>query len=184
MDAIVQVREITDGSGLKPRVPDFVSTRLPLARKFIKFCLVGGSGLAVDMIFLFLFADPRCLGLNIVLSKIFAAEMAMINNFIWNELWTFRKSLPLSKHYWDPNEAQAATLDPQPARSHRAAFFHRFLLFHVICGIGIGIAVLLLHLFHTSLSLNLYLSNLLAIIIVTVWNFGMNAVFNWERQCR
>src|SRR2546423_7399215 len=60
--------------------------------QFIKFCMVGGSGVFVDMGILYLLADPRCLGLNITLSKICAAEIAMTNNFIWNEFWTFSQS--------------------------------------------------------------------------------------------
>jgi hypothetical protein len=75
---------------------------------------------------------------------------------------------------------QLSTLNPQPAHS----VFHRFLLFNAICGIGIGLAVLLLHLFHTWLGWNLYLSNMLGIILVTCWNFGMNARFNWPRVRR
>src|SRR5882724_4555189 len=59
--------------------------------QFTKFCLVGGSGLFVDMGILYLLADPGCLRLNVTVSKIAAAEIAMINNFVWNEFWTFRK---------------------------------------------------------------------------------------------
>jgi dolichol-phosphate mannosyltransferase len=55
----------------------------------------------------------------------------------------------------------------------------RFLTFNGICAVGIGLAVLLLHLFYTGFNWNLYASNLLAIILVTFWNFGMNARFNW-----
>jgi hypothetical protein len=54
--------------------------------------MVGGSGLLVDMGVLYLLADVSRLGLNITMSKICAAEVAMISNFIWNELWTFRQN--------------------------------------------------------------------------------------------
>jgi dolichol-phosphate mannosyltransferase len=160
MDAIVQVRELNAGNGLKPRVPDFLMARLLLARKFVKFCLVGGTGVVVDMGVLFLLADSRILNLNIILSKGCAAEIALINNFIWNELWTFRR-------------ASAGPALGLP-------LLRRFLIFNVICGIGIGLAVLLLHLFHTWLGWNLYLSNLLAILLVTCWNFGLNSKLNWR----
>jgi dolichol-phosphate mannosyltransferase len=128
---------------------------------------VGGSGLFVDMGILFLLADPKCLGLNITVSKVIAAETAMINNFVWNELWTFRHSRSDIRH---------SSFDL------RSGLLRRFLLFNAICGIGIALAVLLLHLFHTFLGWNLYLSNLLAIILVTCWNFGMNARFNWQSR--
>jgi dolichol-phosphate mannosyltransferase len=133
--------------------------------QFIKFCLVGGSGVFVDMGILYLLADPKCLGLNITVSKVIAAEAAMLNNFVWNELWTFRRSAA----------SPSPCLPGSPVRIAR-----RFLTFNAICGIGIGLAVLLLHLFHFGLGWNLYLSNLLAVLLVTLWNFGLNARFNWQ----
>lgn len=57
-----------------------------------------------------------------------------------------------------------------------------FLFFNASCGLGIVFAVLLLHLFHARLGWNLYLSNLLTIVLVTLWNFGMNAKFHWTRK--
>lgn len=131
------------------------SQRLP---QFIKFCMVGGSGTVVDMVALYLLADPKSLGLNLTLSKVCAAETALVNNFLWNDLWTFRR-----------------TNDNAPPRG----IFRRLLLFNAICGSGIVFAVVLLHVFHTWLGWNLYISNLLAILIVTLWNFGMNARYNW-----
>lgn len=128
--------------------------------QFVKFCTVGGSGVVVDMTLFCLLADPRFLALNVTFSKILAAEAAMISNFTLNELWTFRQS--------------------GSENNRLGALLRRFLLFNAICGIGIGLAVLLLNLFYSGLKWNLYLSNLLAIIMVTFWNFGMNTRFNWR----
>jgi putative flippase GtrA len=113
----------------------------------------------VDMGMLFLLADPRSLGLNVTLSKFCAAEIALINNFGWNEFWTFKRA--------------AGTV------CRRGTALRRLLFFNAICGVGIVFAVLLLHFFHAVLGWNLYFSNLLAIGVVTLWNFGMNARFNW-----
>jgi hypothetical protein len=44
----------------------------------------------VDFGVLFVLADPRMLALNVAISKVCAAEVALVNNFVWNELWTFR----------------------------------------------------------------------------------------------
>ena len=142
------------------------STRL---LQFIKFCFVGGSGVVVDMGLLYLLADPKCLGLNVTLSKIIAAEVAMINNFIWNELWTFRAEGCLKSEILN-------------GESKSKGIFRRFLTFNAICGIGIGFAVLLLSLFHKWLEWHLYLSNFLAIILVTLWNFGLNVHLNWKHS--
>jgi len=140
------------------------SARLPASLlRFIKFCLVGGSGVVVDMGILYLLADPSRLGWSITLSKICAALVALTNNFIWNELWTFRHSNPQSA-----------------IRVPHFGWLRRFLLFNAICGIGIGLAVLLLHLFHTWLGWNLYLSNFLAILLVTFWNYMINCLVTWR----
>jgi dolichol-phosphate mannosyltransferase len=127
-------------------------------RQFIKFCFVGGSGLVVDMAVLFLLAEPKMLAWNVTLAKSCSAEAAMLNNFLWNEVWTFRN---------DATRVEGGRV-------------RRLLRFHAICGIGIGLAIFFLHLFHTWLGFNLYVANLLAILLVTLWNFWMNALFNWR----
>src|SRR5882724_11592083 len=73
------------------RLPRFVHSRLFLLHesRFVQFCVVGCTGLAIDMTLLFVFSDPRMLGWGLTRSKILAAETALLNNFIWNDLWTF-----------------------------------------------------------------------------------------------
>jgi dolichol-phosphate mannosyltransferase len=127
-------------------------------RQFVKFCLVGGSGVVVDMAVLHLLAVA--LSWNVTLSKVCSAEAAMLSNFLWNEVWTFGGA-------------------GGRAGEHRG-LARRLWRFHAICGAGIGLAVLLLHLFHSGLGINLYLANLLAIGLVTLWNFWLNALFNWR----
>jgi dolichol-phosphate mannosyltransferase len=65
------------------------ASEAPLKR-YAKFCIVGATGVAVDMGIIYLLADPSMLGWNLTLSKVIAAETAIFNNFIWNDLWTFR----------------------------------------------------------------------------------------------
>jgi len=152
--------------------------------QFLKFCLVGGSGTVVDMTVLYLLADPGTLALDLTRSKVVAAEVALINNFLWNEFWTF-KAAGRARHSvradWTGKDSGAQRTDAPCLLSPR---LHRLLFFNAICGMGILFAVLLLHLFHTRLGWNLYLSNLLTIGLVTLWNFGMNAKFNWQAHGR
>src|SRR5256885_484302 len=61
-----------------------------LLKRYARFCLVGATGVAVDMGIIYLLADPSMLGWNLTLSKVIAAEIAIFNNFIWNDVWTFR----------------------------------------------------------------------------------------------
>jgi putative flippase GtrA len=123
----------------------------PRVRQFLKFCLVGASGVAVDMAVLHLLS-VSC-GWSVTVSKLVSAETAMLNNFLWNELWTFGGRQPgIARRLWR---------------------------FHLICGAGIAMAVLLVKLFYEN-GLNLYAANLIAIAVVTFWNFFMNAMFNWR----
>jgi dolichol-phosphate mannosyltransferase len=131
-------------------------------RQFIKFCLVGGSGVIVDMTVLHVLAV--WLDWNVTISKVCSAEMAMLNNFFWNEVWTFQRPRGEARGY----------------RSVRGRLWR----FHAICGAGIGLAVLFLHLFHAWLGFNLYLANLLAIGLVTLWNFSLNATCTWRLKRR
>jgi dolichol-phosphate mannosyltransferase len=130
-------------------------------KRYFRFGLVGASGIAVDMAALFVLADPRMLGLNLSLSKALAAEIAIFGNFTWNELWTFR---------------DLAVDDSWSARTFR------FGKFNLICLAGIGLSVLLLNLQTRYFQMNMYLGNLVAILIVSIWNFGMNLRFGWSKK--
>jgi dolichol-phosphate mannosyltransferase len=138
-------------------------SRQPRFGQFIKFCAVGGSGVAVDMVVLHFLADPRWCGWNLTISKFCSAETAMLSNFILNELWTFR---------------------PPAGQAGHAGWGVRLLKFHAICGLGIVWAILLLHLFYERFGCNLYLANLLSIGLVTLWNFGLNVTLNWGAKAK
>lgn len=112
----------------------------------------------VDMTVLYLLVDAQTLAWHPVLGKICAAEVAMLNNFLWNERWTFRSA----------------------EKTTAAGVRRRFIYFHAICGIGIGLAVGFLCFFHSVAGINLYVANMLAIGLVTLWNFWLNALFNWK----
>lgn len=62
--------------------------------RLVKFSIVGFSGVFVNEGFLWLFVN---LGLDRYVANVPATELAILNNFLWNDLWTFkdlkRKSL-------------------------------------------------------------------------------------------
>lgn len=133
--------------------------QFPLAR-FLRFSLVGLSGVFVDMSILYLLADPSTLAWDETRSKIIAAEVAIINNFLWNDRWTFG-DLSAGQNRWQQR-------------------LKRFLKFNLICLAGLILSVLLFNFFFKTLHINLYLANLIAIAIVTVWNFWMNLKLSWR----
>ena len=132
-----------------------------LLKRYASFCIVGGSGVIVDMGVICLLASPSMLGWNLTLSKVIAAETAILNNFIWNDVWTFR-GLVVSGNDCLQRLARLGK-------------------FNLICLAGIGISVLLLNVQVYWLHLNVYLANFIAIVLVSVWNFFMNLRFGWNR---
>jgi len=67
---------------MKPELKPVFSIR------FLKFCLVGSSGVVVNLFFLFVFSD--LLGFHVNLASALAIELSINSNFIINEWWTFR----------------------------------------------------------------------------------------------
>lgn len=128
-------------------------------KRFIRFGLVGSSGVLVDMGVLFVLGDPHMFGWNLSLAKTLAAEMAILNNYIWNDLWTFH-DISCSQPGWRVSVG-------------------RFTKFNLICAIGIFLNVLLLNGMVHLLGWNVYASNLVGILLVSLWNFGLNLKFAW-----
>jgi putative flippase GtrA len=133
-----------------------------MARRYVNFGIVGAIGMGVDMAALFVLADPRMMHLNLSLGKALAAEIAVFNNFTWNELWTFRD--------WAVND---------PSWRGRAARLGRF---NLICLAGVALSVLLLYVQTRFLDMNMYVGNLVTIVLVSLWNFGMSQKFGWKRD--
>lgn len=131
----------------------------PLSR-FIRFGLVGLSGVFVDMAIFYLLSDPSALALGLTRSKAIAAELAILNNFFWNDAWTF-SDISQRQQGW-------------------AARGKRLLKFNIICLAGLVLNILLLNLFFNVFGINRYVANLLAIGIVTFWNFWVNLKLSWR----
>jgi dolichol-phosphate mannosyltransferase len=132
----------------------------PAAARFTRFALVGLSGVLVDMVALFLLSDPRGLGLGLTRSKVIAAELAIVNNFLWNDSWTFRDLV---------GSQRGARLK-----------LRRFGKFNMICGVGLLLNLVLLNLQFNLLHVNRYVANSIGIAVVTVWNYWFNLKLNWR----
>lgn len=128
--------------------------------RFIRFGLVGLSGVFVDMTILYLLSDPSTLGWGLTRSKVIAAELAIINNFFWNDRWTFG--------------------DISKSQQTQRKRLKRFLKFNIICFLGLVFNVLLLNLLFNTLGVNRYLANLIAIATTTLWNFWINLKLSWR----
>ena len=129
-----------------------------LPARFHKFAAVGLSGVAVDMLILWMLRGR--LGWPLALSKLVAAEMAIVSNFLWNDLWTFG--------------------DLAKRQGHGLARLRRFARFNLICGAGLALSVTLLTMQVGILKFNPYFANAVAIAVTTSWNFWMNKIFSWS----
>jgi dolichol-phosphate mannosyltransferase len=126
--------------------------------KFLRFCIVGFSGVFVNMGVLYVLRNS--LHLELTRSLIIAAELAIISNFFWNDLWTFGD---ISKR--------------QPGNRQR---LKRLLKFNTICLMGLILNVLLVNLMFNIFGMNEYLATLIAIAVVTLWNFWINMKLSWR----
>lgn len=129
----------------------------PIGR-FLRFGLVGFSGVFVDMAVFYLLREQVELGLT--RSAFLSAEVAILNNFLWNDLWTFGD---ISRHQ----------------RGWRKRF-KRFLKFNVICLAGLVLNVSLVNLLFNVFGINEYVAKLIAIAAVTVLNFWLNFKLSWR----
>ena len=129
-----------------------------LPPRFAKFAAVGLSGVAVDMAILWLLKGR--LGWPLTPAKLVAAEMAMANNFLWNDLWTFG--------------------DLAEKQGYGMARLRRFAKFNGICAAGLALSVGLLEMQVGLFRINTYVANAVAIGVTTGWNFWMNKIFSWS----
>ncbi len=132
---------------------------LPIAR-FVRFALVGLSGVVVDMGLLYLLSDPSRLGWGLTRSKALAAEAAIINNFLWNDLWTF-----------------GDMVGKQRGLKHKLI---RLAKFNAVCLVGLAMNIVLLNVQFNYLHINRYVANFIAIGVVTLWNFWVNMKLSWR----
>ena len=119
--------------------------------QFIKFCVVGGTGVVVDFGITFLFKEK--LKLNKYIANSLGFMAAASTNYLLNRWWTFRSH--------DPEVAQ------------------QYVRFVGISAIGLILNNIIIYLLNDKARLNFYLSKLIAIGLVTLWNFFMNYYFTF-----
>ena len=120
--------------------------------KFLKFCIVGSSGMIIDFGTTWLLKEKAKINKYIANSSGFI--LAATSNYLINRYWTFHSENP-----------KVAT---------------EYLSFILISVAGLGINNFVLYLLTDKMKLNFYLSKLFAIGVVTLWNFSMNYLFTFR----
>ena len=127
--------------------------------KFIKFGIVGFSGMIVDYGFLFLFKEV--VGVPALIANAISFTLAASWNYMLNRIWTFRSK-----------ERQIGV---------------EYLKFIAVSVIGLGISTLTLWVMGLLLpewnaDWRFYLLKLVAIAVTTIWNFFGNLLFTFKTE--
>ena len=120
--------------------------------RFVRFGIVGVSGTLIDFGVTWLCKEK--LHWNKYLSNSIGFLLAATNNYTWNRLWTFE--------------------------SQNSEIFREYGTFVLIALIGLGLNNFVTWLLHEKAHWNFYLSKLVAVGVVVIWNFSMNYVFTFR----
>ena len=123
-----------------------------IVMRFIRFGIVGASGMIVDFGVTWLCKEK--LRWNKYVSNSLGFILAASNNYFWNRLWTFH--------------------------SESVEIVREYSTFVLIALVGLGLNNLIIWLLHEKAQLNFYLSKLIAIGCVMIWNFSMNYVYTFR----
>lgn len=124
----------------------FLSVSIEFIHKFMKFGLVGFSGLVVD--FGITYLCKEIIGIPKYISNGIGFLMAATSNYFLNRIWTFQSN--------NPNVAG------------------EYIEFIFISIIGLFLNTLIIYLFSEKLKLNFYFSKVCAVVFVMIWNFFAN----------
>jgi putative flippase GtrA len=122
--------------------------------KFIKFAIVGFSGLFVDFGLTWLFKErihfPKFIANAIGFST------AATSNYFLNRIWTYKSTNP--------------------------DVILEYSEFFAISLIGLALNTFIIWLLNEKLKMNFYLAKAIATVIVTIWNFGANTFFTFKHS--
>jgi dolichol-phosphate mannosyltransferase len=126
-------------------------------RQFTKFCFVGASGILVNLSFFYIFLNV--FGLWYIQSAGFAFIIAVTWNYILNRIWTFNDGFgPTTK------------------------IFNSYISFIIVSLIGLILNLAFLYIFVESLHINYLSSQILAISIVSLWNYYGSRIYVFKQD--
>ncbi len=122
--------------------------------KFIKFSVVGFSGLFVDFGLTWLLKEKARIPKFIANAIGFSS--AATSNYILNRIWTYQSSNP--RVILEYSEFFAVSL------------------------IGLALNTFIIWLLNVKFKMNFYLAKVIATVLVTLWNFGANTFFTFNQS--
>ncbi|MEA2053544.1 MAG: glycosyltransferase family 2 protein [Candidatus Thermoplasmatota archaeon] len=123
--------------------------------RFVKFGLVGGSGVLVNLGLLWLITER--FGMFYLFSASIAIELSILSNFILNDLWTFHDR----------------------GKKGMKNAFRRFLKFNLISSPAFPMQLGIMGLLKEFFGYYYMWAAFIAIVIVFIWNFAANNLWTW-----
>jgi dolichol-phosphate mannosyltransferase len=130
------------------------------AGRFLRFGLVGGSGVVVNNAILLGLVEG--LGLAPVPAAVVATECAIVSNFLLNDRWTFADARRSGGRSWP----------------RRFASYNLLTLGGLVLNVGVLAAL------HGLAGVHYLVANVVGIAAGTLWNYGSNHQWTWSRRPR
>jgi dolichol-phosphate mannosyltransferase len=126
-------------------------------RHFLRFCIVGASGVLVNEGLLWYLTE--FFHLFYLYSAILSIETSIISNFVLNDVWTFR-------------DRRCSSI---------GSFLERLLKYNTVCVTGLGLNVGILYALTEFFGFYYLISNLFGIAVVVLWNYNVNNKWTWGK---
>jgi dolichol-phosphate mannosyltransferase len=127
-------------------------------RRMIRFYIVGASGIGVCLGILWLLTEMA--HVYYVLSNAIGFELSVINNFVWNEKWTFKDRVE-NKSMWQLR-------------------LKRLLQYNTVSVITLLLNTAILFGLTHFLGIYYMTSALIGIFVAAVFNYGINTTVTWK----
>lgn len=125
------------------------------SKRFIRYCIVGTIGIVVNTAILLF--STEILKIFYLLSSAVAYEISILTNFVMNDRWTFKELV-----------------------THKS-FLNRALQYNWTQIVSVIFGILLLYIFTEFLFINYIMSNLISIVITTLFRYYMCMNIIWKR---
>lgn len=129
-----------------------------LNNRFLKFCVVGASGIMVNICLLWALTEK--IGLYYLISSAIGIEISIFTNFILNDGWTWK-------------DVGGKRVKDKLNRGAK---------YNVICAAGLVINMTILWSMTELFGVNYLISNIFGITGAILWNFHVNDTVTWKNE--
>jgi dolichol-phosphate mannosyltransferase len=126
-------------------------------KRVFKFGIVGISGIVVNLGILYLLVQYA--RSDDLLASFIATELSILNNFVWNDFWTFRSA----------------------ENRELSSRWHRLVAFNLVSAGGVAINLGIFYALTRWFAIYYLLAQLVGILVAFAWNFLVNRRFTWGR---